>query len=71
MPVDRKDVDLYKNRLTEFYQCLTKLKYVSQLVATKQAYSLECIRPGRTYNIYTCPWCGYYHIGRKSKREKD
>lgn len=68
MPASRDNVHLYKGRETEFYMCLTKDQHSSALIATKQAYALECIRRGKQYAVYTCPYCNYYHIGHKSAK---
>jgi rubrerythrin len=65
MPVSRKDVAKHLHELGKFYKCLTKVGYESRLIATKFAYSLEQIRTGRVYDIYECPYCGTFHIGRK------
>lgn len=67
MPVSRNDVHLYLDDLGRFYGCLTKVPYASRLVATKFAYALECIRPGRVYDVYRCDFCEYFHIGRFRK----
>lgn len=68
IPVPRDQWVLYTGHLTEFYGCLTKQIYLARLPATKQAYALESIRRGRLYNVYTCKFCGWYHIGRQPKQ---
>jgi rubrerythrin len=68
MRANRQDHAQYRDRLGEFYRCLTKVPYLSRIPATRQAYALECIRPGRIYTVYTCPHCGYYHVGRQPKK---
>ena len=68
MRVSRQDKHKYLGRLDEFFSCLTKDCHVSAYIATRQAYALEVIRPGRQYAVYVCRYCGHYHIGRKSHK---
>lgn len=71
MKVNRTDLDKFADRLSEFYSCLTKDSYQSRIPATRQAYALECVRPGRQYAVYQCWYCGFYHVGRKSARRAE
>ena len=66
MPVLRSEVAKYKDDLTRFYACLTKVPYVSRYTATRSAYHLEIIRNKR-YDVYFCEYCGFFHVGRYHK----
>jgi len=52
-----------------YFSCTRKLfSFGSPILATKQAYHLEEINPGETYEIYRCRWCGLYHVGHIKDR---
>ena len=71
MPISRNDWKKYQDRLPEFYGCLTKVKYWTRFEATKQSYAIESIRPGRVYTVYRCLYCGFFHVGRRPKHERN
>ncbi len=46
-----------------------KQGYNSKETATKSAHSMGK-KTGWYYSNYRCPWCGKYHLGRNSNKEK-
>jgi predicted RNA-binding Zn-ribbon protein involved in translation (DUF1610 family) len=50
----------------QYFRCLSKTRYVSLKIATKQSYALTELRRSE-YEPYICPYCGYYHIGRVNR----
>lgn len=54
--------------LDRFFVCGKKEKYGWVLPATKKAYLLTEFRK-REFEPYKCPYCSYWHIGRKKERK--
>jgi len=49
-------------------QCHVKLKHRSRAKAAKVAKRMGNTQVGRL-NVYECPWCGFYHVGKVENRE--
>jgi rubrerythrin len=48
-------------------QCHAKLKHKSKAKAAKVAKRMGNTQTGRL-NVYKCPWCGYFHVGKVENR---
>lgn len=55
-----------RSKSNRLHSCARKTIYYSPLQATRAAYHLEETRPGESFDVCPCRWCGFYHIGHSS-----
>jgi hypothetical protein len=52
------------------HACGRKVRLPTRAAAERARQAMEAKHPGHLFDVYSCPWCGSFHLGHTVRRRR-